>query len=578
MTRASLLPLALFGCLAGSWVNSAAQSKTPVEYRITGTLVSSADGSPIAHGHLVPTLVDRESSARRRFPAPGAAFDTDEHGRLSIVLPSAGLWNLTASARGFARQAYLGHEEFSSGVVLTKTAPAIELRFVLSPESDITGVVVDEAGEPVRHAQVSLVAVNPPGPDRGEPASITRQGAQTDDRGVYEFAGLPAGSYQLCVQAQPWYAVAAGSQRMVTSSGARAGANGGGVPDPSLDVTYPLTWFPGVADQKLAETLTVNAGDTRQADFHLLPIPSIHLLINPPRGADGGVVGRGIPMMPLIQRVGIGSGGQPFVPVTFQRNDEGQLEVSGLSPGLYQVRVGGPGQEPRSSVVKVNAGSVETLDMGAASDEAHVTVRFDGLHEDEGGAVEVNLLDPDTRRSVFPSNRYFNGGGARLQRRDATGDRTFDVPPGRYEVVLQGRPEIYLTGISAQGAESHGRIVTVPAGDSSLTLHVANGRVTLNGIASFNGKPSVGAMVLLVPTTLGDPGAIAILRRDQSNTDGSFDLRDVIPGQYILIAIDDGWKVNWNDASTLRGYLMQGVPLDLSGGGSVKENIVAQAP
>jgi len=85
MTRASLLPLALFGCLAGSWVNSAAQSKTPVEYRITGTLVSSADGSPIAHGHLVPTLVDRESSARRRFPAPGAAFDTDEHGRFSFT-------------------------------------------------------------------------------------------------------------------------------------------------------------------------------------------------------------------------------------------------------------------------------------------------------------------------------------------------------------------------------------------------------------------------------------------------------------------------------------------------------------
>src|SRR6185312_14032246 len=119
-----------------------------------------------------------------------------------------------------------------------------------------------------------------------------------------------------------------------------------------LDVTYPLTWFPGVADQKLAETLTVNAGDTRQADFHLLPIPSIHLLINPPTVTDTTSMGRSMPMMPLVQRVGIGSGGQPFVPVTFQRNDRGQLEVSGLSPGLYQVRVGGPGQESRSSVVK----------------------------------------------------------------------------------------------------------------------------------------------------------------------------------------------------------------------------------
>jgi hypothetical protein len=85
-------------------------------------------------------------------------------------------------------------------------------------------------------------------------------------------------------------------------------------------------------------------------------------------------------------------------------------------------------------------------------------------------------------------------------------------------------------------------------------------------------------MVLLVPASLGDPASITILRRDQTNTDGSFDLADILPGQYILLAIDHGWQINWSDPSTLRGYLMRGVPVDLTSSANVSQNIEAQAP
>jgi hypothetical protein len=85
-------------------------------------------------------------------------------------------------------------------------------------------------------------------------------------------------------------------------------------------------------------------------------------------------------------------------------------------------------------------------------------------------------------------------------------------------------------------------------------------------------------MVLLIPAGLDDPGSFTTVARDQTNTDGSFELQNVVPGQYILIAIDRGWNVNWNDRSTLRNYLTQGVPLDLRSNASVKQNIDAQAP
>ena len=53
---------------------------------------------------------------------------------------------------------------------------------------------------------------------------------------------------------------------------------------------------------------------------------------------------------------------------------------------------------------------------------------------------------------------------------------------------------------------------------------------------------------------------------------------DVLPGQYILVAIDHGWQVNWQDPATLRGYMMHGVPVDLTSTRKMKQTIEAQSP
>jgi len=145
-------------------------------------------------------------------------------------------------------------------------------------------------------------------------------------------------------------------------------------------------------------------------------------------------------------------------------------------------------------------------------------------------------------------------------------------------VNLFARGEIYLTGVSAQGADVVGRFITVHEGNVTLTLHTASGRARVTGIVNFQGAPSVGAMVLLIPAGLDDPGSFTTVARDQTNTDGSFELENVVPGQYILVAIDRGWNVNWKDPSTLTRYLTQGVPLDIRSNASVKQNLDANAP
>lgn len=569
MKRTSLLGFIVF-VLVVSASFAVTQSRVAVttSYRISGIVVSSSDGSPISHSHLTATLVPRGED-ERQFPSPLGTFDADEHGRFSISLPSAGMWRVVGSARGYVTQAYDEHQSFSSGIVLTAASPVADLRFQLSPEATITGSVLDEAGEAVRNARVTLLAVPPPGPDSSQPALRNRAYASTDDRGFYEFDGLQPGEYRIRVQAQVWYAMEAQQNRSNSDSDQPP-------LDPSLDVTYPLTWYPGTSDSSEAETLALHAGDNRQADFQLTPIPSVHLHIVPEVSVDAN--GRRIQAYPMIER--ISAEGDSFVPASSHIGPQGSIDVGGLAPGQYEVRMQGAGQTIKPTIVNLTEGSVQTLDMSAPSTMASVSIHLDGIGGADVNSVRVNFIDPENGHNAAGDNAgiYFLSGSYLQQHRQNASRHTIEVPPGRYEVVLAGRPNLYLTGITAQSAESSGRFVTVPSGNSTLTLHIADGRSMLTGIAMIGGKPSVGAMVLLIPATLGEPNSLDIIRRDQTNTDGSFELNNVLPGQYILLAIDHGWQINWKDPSTLRSYMMHGIPVDLASTPRIKETIEAQAP
>lgn len=509
----------------------------------------------------------------RQFPAQASEFDCDPTGHFTVSVPSAGAWNLVASARGFVSAAYDEHSPYSSAVVLTAEAPTLNLEFRLSPEASIVGQVLDEAGEPVRNAQIMLQNVPPPTAGGPQPTGGTRGAARTDDRGMYELPNLGPGSYRLSLHAQPWYVAA--SVQVLRGNEADS-------PDPSLDFAYPVTWFPGVSDPEQAETIVLHAGDTRQADFHLVPVPSIHLRILVPPRANNGSNTPPTPAFPLVQQIG-GGGGPNFVQTTTRSDPRtGEVDVGGLTPGMYQVRLAGPNQESHSAVVEVSANSTRTVDLNAPPrDMARIKLLTDGVAEaDSGnGGVQVTLIGTDARRGTFFSNNQGPGMGfGRRDQRDPNADRTLEVPPGRYEVVLQGRSNFFVTGLTAKGAETAGRYVTVGAGDSTLTVHVASGRATLRGMATVDGKPCVGALILLVPITIEDRNSITILRQDQTNTDGSYEIASILPGQYILVAIDHGWQINWGDPSTLRRYLMQGVPVDLKSSAIVKQNVAAETP
>jgi hypothetical protein len=588
----SLLALALAALL----VTSAFSQASPPEsspFSITGIVVSATTGAPVPRCRLVPSRVERGSNANaaRRLAVRQDGVETDERGHFVLPLPSAGSWSLQASAKGYRPQFFDQHEDFSSSIVLTEQAPTLDIRFRIAPDSAITGVILDEGNEPVRQAQISVYAM-PHASAAGARAPVSRASVTSDDRGRYEVASLAPGDYRISVQARVWYAMAAQSFRPTRPEAAAL--------DPSLDVVYPLTWFPGTTSADAAETITLHDGETREAAMQLVPIPAVHLRIPlppaDPSAPDANRRGVRYPQVTSVEPNNITS-------LSTFSNSQGQIEVSGLAPGLYRIQTPDEnGQPGRATIVEVTANSARNLDLTAVANTATVNLKIDGGSGTE--SLPISFVDVNNERNVFRSVPGRDGGGFErrpgspggppqngrgLQRAQAPSQpaskdaqdrsiRTVDLPPGSYLVFQSGSANFFLSGLTLGSKEIPGRMVTIPSGESSLTVHIATGRSTVTGVAMLNGKPVAGAMVLLVPITVDEPGSIAELRRDQTNTDGSFDLTFVIPGQYILIAIDHGWNINWGDASTLNHYLGNGIPLDLRTPSVLKQNIEAQLP
>lgn len=56
----------------------------------------------------------------------------------------------------------------------------------------------------------------------------------------------------------------------------------------------------------------------------------------------------------------------------------------------------------------------------------------------------------------------------------------------------------------------------------------------------------------------------SLTRRDQSDSDGSFALASVAAGEYTVIAIEDGWPLDWSSPDAMARYLPGGTSVTVS--------------
>jgi len=491
-----------------------ATTSPPHGYRIAGRALDSVTGDPVARVTISVLSGDYQGAV--------ASAVTGPDGRFSLDNIPAGKYPLNAYRRGYRSTYYDEHEGFNSAIVTGDGLATDNLEFHLAPAAVLHGIVTDDEGEPVESAQVALFKQS----DSNAGSHMEQAGsAQTDDTGMYEFAGLPAGEYVVAVSAEPWYA----QHRPIYM---------GGSSEPSpLDLAYPVTFYDSTIDESAATPIKLEAGIREQADIHLHAVPALHFRL-PSSPQDGGRF--------FLQQSIFGNS----VPVghsemTISR-DHGLTEISGIAPGMYEAEVGDP---PRHMVLNANSNQDISLTGGIPTVTVSGTIAFAG-----GGPLPPHIF-------------------VTLASLDRRGQMGYDADHGRFrfEGVLPGEftlgsatsdHPLAVVATSTTGVVSAGGRITVGDQPLSLSVTVARAEVKIQGFARAGNAPAPGAMIVLVPA---DPHSFpALVRRDQSDSDGSFELVGVAPGTYTVIAIEDGWKLDWQDRQVLARYLRGGLPVTVS--------------
>jgi hypothetical protein len=133
-----------------------------------------------------------------------------------------------------------------------------------------------------------------------------------------------------------------------------------------------------------------------------------------------------------------------------------------------------------------------------------------------------------------------------------------------------------ILSTSVGGRAHAGNQVTVKDRPLALVVTLSQGGTRIEGFARKGGKGAAGVMVVLAPKDAA--GLRALARRDQSDSDGSFSLRDVAPGQYTVVAIEDGWELDWARAGVLSRFLAQGIPVTVTDRSGQRIRLSAPVP
>jgi hypothetical protein len=552
-----LLPLIL-SVLTAFPHHQAPQQQSSPTFRVAGIIIDAATALPVPHAEVFLSGEDSEDSI----------VISGEDGRFVFTDVPPGKYPLAASAPRYLRESFNQHGSLSTAMVVGPGLDCEHIVFRLHRQAVITGRITDERGEPIRFAQVMLFGNSYQLGNRREKSMSGS--AQSNDLGEYRFASLRAGSYSIAVVAHPWYqrsqfhfAKPSGpNEQFVFASNRyrRFGASTGtSSTDPALDVDYPLTFYPGVTDGLAASEIALLPGDTVEADIQLQAVPNVHIRVrNLPADSQSP------PSIDVRQNL-FGSVALP-VPNISAEISPGEYEIAGLAPGNLSVSVaaGGP-QLSFARNVLGNFADGQSLDVNAASPSASITGR---VIFPPGEAVP-----PQAGITLFnePSQSVF----ALIQK-----DGTFSmpsVPPGNYKIAVNMNVQLgtFVDVTSVVGAATDGRTITLSsAGDVQLKVRVSHGLAQLSGFARLNNQPSPGVMVLLVPASgrnLDDD-----VRIDQSDSDGSFSLSQVRPGNYFLLAIDNAWDLNYDNAPDLAPYLPKAVPIQLAAGDRKDQSIDTQ--
>ncbi len=506
--------------------STVSQSRTKGDRIISGVVVNQGTAAPI---------IDAEVSLSDSYGGPlRMNTRTDAEGRFVFEHLPDGKFAIQAAHRGFISAGYKEHEGFFTGIVTGEGQATTGLVLTLAPHAILSGTITDEAGDPVPQAQLTLYRQDD---QIGRNRIIPSSSASTDDAGTYELANVSPGTYFVGVSATPWYATHRQVPPGIRASQTRS----------PLDVAFATTYYGDVTDPDTATPIAIKAGDRVPINITMHAERAVHITL--PFHAQNGAT----PFPQLrIKRFGADEMVQASVTYTQQEGGE-QIGELTVAPGHYELQISGAGKGKSSSTIIDATADAADASQPVAPSALDPLADVSGIVAMAGGGslpsgLQVGLVDP---AGSIGGNNFTNV--------DNTGKfRLGGVAPGEYRLsVFSSQDAVGVMSVSVHSASSKGSLVKIGSSSATLAALIEVGRTNVTGFAKQDGRPYAGAMIVLIPA---DPdGHADAYRRDQTDSDGSFSLKQVLPGRYTLIAIDDGWSLEWARPIVMERYLAREV-------------------
>ena len=502
-----------------AWTFAVAATLCPAAdlYRVAGAVVNAQTGAPVPHAEV---YIYKSGTA-----FPRAPFVAGVDGRFTFDLPE-GAYVLRAGTRVRVENYGEQNQEngFGSAVIVGPGQDTGTLVFRWFPAAAIFGTVVDDSGEPVEGALVQLlrshVAV-------GHRVTATFRWYRTNDRGEFRFGQLPgAGRYYLAVTGTPWY-----------EAGARAMA---GEEPAAHPAAFIPVYYPNTSDAARATPLLVAPGEETRADFTLTTAVGATVTVTHSGPADlkGSV---------SLTRDGIAGidSFQEQQALTAVNGAAGKIPqlLTGVPPGHYVVSV--TGTSGKSYLAGRTAIDVNGSDVGV-----EVPLRPAATI---GGSVQ--FLNPAAKPAgTLRVALQVDGVGAVLNAA-VRPDGSFlfpDVPHGEYRIGVVG-VGFFVSHSEAAGVPFRDGLLTVTEGDAgTVSLTISNETGRLNGFVMNGDRPAAAVMVVLARAE--ESRNPVHYRGYQTESDGSFDYRNIPAGSYSLFAVEDT-SFEYANPDAVRPYL-----------------------
>ncbi|HXY00070.1 MAG TPA: carboxypeptidase-like regulatory domain-containing protein [Candidatus Limnocylindrales bacterium] len=476
---------------------------------VRGTVVSSVDGKPI-RAALVQLLGD---SLRATLTGSDGSFLFEGLTSGDVVL--------TARKPGFfSPQEYSPESVGEQRIHLAPNLPVIELK--LYPEAVLYGRVTNENGRPLEGFSVQLRRAGAKGSASGRESMAT---AVTNENGEYRLAELRAGTYLINVS------------RNLETEGVSALLRG-----VRSRFGYPSTFYPGVTDPSLATPVRLTPGKQVQADLHLSAQPLYRI---------SGTVQGASPDAPVIVAMA-GEHDESPVAVGTSMPGVGTFALEGVPAGNYFLgafQVSGTDER----MLKTGVAHIEvTRNMDSVSivlaEEQKVPVRFHYDFPPSGG----NQIR-ESRGLVILSRVDVTIGGVPTARTLDRGAENTDaayiisLAPGTYRASLNEIAGLCVGSVRSGSADLLKEdLIVVPGGSvEPIEVVVRNNCGRVSGAVSAGGRPAMGR-VLLIPEDAPRRGVSV-----PANSDGTFQIANLLPGKYLAVALDGADDLEPDQAETL---------------------------